>query len=402
MSRASSPLVGSLSICLLLGTIGASCDSSDGNPDAGAPSGDMSRVGGNGTPDMAVSTGNDDMSANSGPAPLIVDSHYAASGYFGSSGDMPGASIAEDTACPMRGGQGRGKCHHFLWTPGVNVSGGVFWQSPANNWGDKPGYALDPGYTQVRFFAWGPVGGETITFISGLNTATDHYQSKVDLVLTTTPTEYVLGVRNAYAGAVVSAFGWSTGAKAAQGFFIDDIALGSDDTAASTSFDLATKFGATGYFGDGSLGLVKADNVCTPPAGGSADCLHFTWDPAGTDDGGTTQHYAGVFWQSAPNNWAGASDPPGAAIAAGPREIRFWAWSAAGGEHMSFLAGYGANTRDGFQSTSVVTLTTTPTLYSVGVGGAYGANVTAGFGWVVNDTDAPGGSSFYVDGAQWR
>jgi len=345
-----------------------------------------------------LSATSDDLAAPQGPSPFIVDDTFAASGFEGG-GDVAG-TITDDQTCPLRGGDGRGHCHHLSWTPGTNSWGGVVWQYPANNWGSMPGFAIPAGYGQVRFFAWGKTGGESVSFVVGLGGGgPDKFQQRIDVTLAAQPTLYVLGVRGAYRDAVVSGFGWVTSAANAQTFYVDDIVWTGDDEGDGTApplFDVESKFGPTGFIGDGAMGFV-ATGVCGAHAGG-AGCRHFEWDP-NSDAGGASQGWAGVLYQSAPGNWAGATDPDGAAVAAGYREVRFLAWSThGGGETVSFLAGMGASTRDGWQSKLDVQLTTTPTMYTLGVGGGYGAHVVGGFGWVAGGS----GVGFNLDGVMWR
>ncbi len=345
-----------------------------------------------------LSAASDDLAAPQGPSPLVVDDSFAASGFEGG-GDVAG-TITDDQTCPMRGGDGRGHCHHLQWTPGTNSWGGVLWQYPANNWGGAPGFAIPAGYGQVRFRAWGMAGGEQVSFLVGLGAGgPDKFQQRLDVTLAAQPTLYVLGVSGAYRDQVVSAFGWVTSAATAQTFYVDDIVWTGDDEGnggAPPSFAVEPTFGPTGYMGDGTIGFV-ASSACTSPSG-DGSCRHFEWDP-NSDAGGASQGWAGVFWQSAPGDWAGATDPDGAAVAAGYREVRFLAWSThGGGETVSFLAGMGAATRDGWQSKLDVQLNATPTLYTLGVGGGYGAHVVGGFGWVAGG----GGLGLNVDGAIWR
>jgi hypothetical protein len=352
------------------------------------------------SPDLSAEISSDMAAPQQGPTPLVVDDSFAASGYEG--GGNPQGTITDDQSCPMRRGDGRGKCHHVQWTPGTSSWGGVVWQSPAGNWGSAPGLAIPGGYAQVRFWAWGKSGGEAVSFLTGLGAGgPDKFQQRLDVTLTAQPKLYILGVRGAYGDKVVSAFGWVTGSAAATTFYIDDIVWTGDaegDGSAPTSFGVDTKFGPSGYMGDGSRPGFVSHGDCVSPNGDTL-CHHFEWDP-NCDAGGTTQGWAGVFWQSASGDWAGASDPAGAAVGAGYREVRFWAWSSgAGGEDVSFLAGMGANTKDGWQSKLEVHLNATPTLYTMGVAGGYGSNVVGGFGWVTGNA---GGLGFNIDGAIWR
>jgi hypothetical protein len=393
-----------LVLSMLLLATGCDDDTTDGAPPdlstmssadlaLPAPTVDLSAPAAN---DLSAAAPND-LAAPQGPDPFVVDDTFAASGYEGGGG----GTITDDQNCPARAGGGRGHCHDIQWTPGTNSWGGVVWQYPANNWGGATGFAIPAGYGQVRFWAWGKTGGEQVAFLVGLGGGgPDQFQQRVDVTLSATPRLYVLGVRAAYGDHVVSAFGWVTGAAAAQTFYVDDITWTGDDEGnadAPPSFDVDTKFSPSGYMGDGSMGFVRQSGCASPS--GDATCHHFAWDPS-SDAGGVSQGWAGVFWQSAPGNWGGATDPAGADVAAGYREVRFWAWSTgAGGESVSFLVGLGGATHDGWQSKLDVTLKTTPTLYTVGVGGDFGAHVVGGLGWVAG---GGAGLAFNLDGAAWR
>src|SRR5690349_20228421 len=69
---------------------------------------------------------------------MVVDDHYAASGY--AADGATGGVVERD--CPRRAGEQRGRCHAFTWTPGGAGWAGVFWQSPADNWGASNGFAI--------------------------------------------------------------------------------------------------------------------------------------------------------------------------------------------------------------------------------------------------------------------
>jgi outer membrane protein OmpA-like peptidoglycan-associated protein len=86
------------------------------------------------------------------------DTHYAPSGYMGDSDlTMSGAY----TQTP----QGEGPCLRVNYkASGPKGWAGIYWQDPANNWGDIPGragYDLR-GATRVTFWARGESGGERI------------------------------------------------------------------------------------------------------------------------------------------------------------------------------------------------------------------------------------------------
>jgi len=152
-----------------------------------------------------------------------VDDLFAPSGYMGD-GVTVGA-VTDVPACSARQGNGRGRCHRFIWTPGAMGWAGVFWQYPEGNWGTQPGLALAPGAQQVSFFAWGAAGGERVSFFAGMSGVDAFSVSRPDLVLAATPTQYTLDLTGvAYGAAVVGPFGWTTATSTAPvTFFLDDI-----------------------------------------------------------------------------------------------------------------------------------------------------------------------------------
>ncbi len=89
-----------------------------------------------------------------------VLNHFYPSGWMGDSRDL-----AFDQAC--RKGVYAGKtCIKVTYTPrGTNKWSGVYWQQPANNWGDKQGgYNLSKA-TYLTFWMKGETGNETLAEI---------------------------------------------------------------------------------------------------------------------------------------------------------------------------------------------------------------------------------------------
>ncbi len=88
------------------------------------------------------------------------DPPYVPSGYMGNVG-----AIAMDAASADRP---RGKrCLQVRYTASDNW-GGVVWQSPANDWGERPGGFDLTGAKRLTFWARGDKGGESVTFQFGL------------------------------------------------------------------------------------------------------------------------------------------------------------------------------------------------------------------------------------------
>jgi len=177
-----------------------------------------------------------------------VDDHFTASGYFAGPDfptdpvPMPNIAGITETSCETRPDNPNGHagvCHKWsfqaqkLGTDG-SAWAGVFWQTPANNWGAAPGVNVAPGATKVRFRAWGAVGGEEVTFsvggIGGSLCADDINLGNGGgsrVTLTTTPTEYEVDfLGQTYLRSAIGGFIWSVAATSTETiltFYVDDI-----------------------------------------------------------------------------------------------------------------------------------------------------------------------------------
>jgi hypothetical protein len=83
--------------------------------------------------------------AQAGPiiGPFVVSDFYTPSGFMGD-GAIPGRltpAINEHCRTPRPAGA-QGDCYRFIYKPGDVKWAGVFWVSPANNWGTSPGRDL--------------------------------------------------------------------------------------------------------------------------------------------------------------------------------------------------------------------------------------------------------------------
>jgi hypothetical protein len=209
-----------------------------------------------GTSGSGGASGTTGSGGSSGEAtlPFAVDSIYAASGYMGD-GEVPGG-ISDSTACPQRAGEALGLCHHLSWTPKSKGWAGVYWQYPSGNWGTSPGYPVEPGATQVSFWAWGEKGGEKVSFFAGIPEADGFKSELTDVVLTTTPTQYFVNLRNETYSTVVGAFGWSSGTSDGVNpvvFNVDDIQWQKTEGVVVGCTDTdAVNYDATATMDDGS------------------------------------------------------------------------------------------------------------------------------------------------------
>ncbi len=174
--------------------------------------------------------------------PFHVSDEFIASGFMGDSqaarDGIQLSSAATDCLTPRAPGAG-GDCYRVGWT--VNVAAGaatwagVYWQSPANNWGAKPGKRIAAGATKVSFYAAGAAGGEKIQFCAGgVNTKgadpslthRDKFVSQPPaFTLTTAWTKYEIPLTGATYDEVLGGFCWVASATTSgtTTFYIDDV-----------------------------------------------------------------------------------------------------------------------------------------------------------------------------------
>ena len=109
--------------------------------------------------------------------------------------------------------------------------GGVAWQNPANNWGDKPGGLNLSGAKKLTFWARGAKGGEVVSFAYGLigpdKPVHDSGKGKLDKVtLTKAWKQYSIPVVGQNLTHIVTGFSWSLAAAGTPvTFYLDDIAF---------------------------------------------------------------------------------------------------------------------------------------------------------------------------------
>lgn len=107
--------------------------------------------------------------------------------------------------------------------------GGVVWQSPAGDWGDRPGGFDLTGAKKLTFWARGEKGGESVTFVFGLfpheKRFFDTASGKLEKVkLTTEWTQYTIDLAGKDLSRIKSGFAWTLAANGEPvTFYLDDI-----------------------------------------------------------------------------------------------------------------------------------------------------------------------------------
>ncbi len=114
---------------------------------------------------------------------------------------------------------------------GGNRWAGVYWQNPANNWGDKPNAGMDlTGITKLTFWARGEKGGEVIqeVKVGGINgTYPDSDEVKAGpITLTSDWKQYTIDLTGKNLTHIIGGFAWATNLDVnPEGctFYLDDI-----------------------------------------------------------------------------------------------------------------------------------------------------------------------------------
>ena len=146
---------------------------------------------------------------------------YIPSGYMGDTGNIK--MNDDDTSNPHSGKTAL----KVQYTSG-NGWGGVVWQSPANDWGEKPGGLDLTGAKKLSFWARGAEGGEKVSFSFGIldkakNADTSKGEIK-DQALTKEWKQYSIDLDGKDLSQIKTGFVWILGAKGDPiTFYLDDV-----------------------------------------------------------------------------------------------------------------------------------------------------------------------------------
>jgi len=218
---------------------GAPSDASGGTSDGATPEE------ASGAPDVEAGILPDvaDAGAVGVALPFAVDFFFISTGYMGD-GVTPGAIVVDRANCKLPRPVGaRGNCYKISYqplppaTPGNPAWAGVYWLSPQDNWGQRPGRKIQPAATAVTFYAAGATGTESVAFrVGGVQDTTMPYQDTIRVeqteALSTTLSMYSLDLTGQVYDEVIGGFAWiivtNDAASWAPGappivFYIDDI-----------------------------------------------------------------------------------------------------------------------------------------------------------------------------------
>jgi hypothetical protein len=169
--------------------------------------------------------------------------HYVPSGWMGDYGDLKmnqgwaksGGKDAKDAKKAPATTTGEDTCMQIKYTAERKQGagwGGIYWQHPANNWGDKRGgFDLSP-YSKLTFMAKGENGGEVVDkfFMGGITGQTEEGDSDEASVSPVTLTKewkkYEIPLKGLDLSHIIGGFGVAANADAnPNGFtiYVDDV-----------------------------------------------------------------------------------------------------------------------------------------------------------------------------------
>lgn len=337
------------------------------------------------------------------------DNHYIPSGWMGDYGDI---KINDQSADDPHSGN---TCIQFAYSAKKSQNAGwagVYWQNPANNWGNKKGGFDLTGMTKLTFWARGAKGGEVIQkFVVGGIEGTYPDSATVEMgpiELTDTWQQFTVNLAGQDLSYINGGFSWvSTADLNPEGatFFLDDIKFEADpnikpDTKKQESMpfyvyadstSVANHFIPSGWMGD--YGDIKYDGSSKEDPYLGTTCIKVVYSGKGSQGA----RWAGIFWQNPANNW-GTMDK-GFDLSKATK-LTFWARGAKGGERIEeFKVGgiMGEYSDSDSASISPVILTPEWTQYSIDLSGKDMSYIIGGFCWATNVDVNPEGASFYLD-----
>ena len=335
--------------------------------------------------------------------------HYIPSGWMGDYGDI---KMNDQSADNLHSGK---HCIQFVYSGKKSQNqgwAGVYWQNPANNWGNKKGGFDLTGMTKLTFWARGAKGGEIIQkfFVGGIKGIyPDSANVEIGPIeLTDIWKEYTINLSGKDLSYVSGGFGWVTTADLnleGATFYLDDIKFEADPTMKpegrkqeSMPFyvyadrgSISNHFIPSGWMPASASQDLKFQGACkeNPYLGDS--CIKITYN----DNSGT--RWAGIYWQQPANNWGTVDKGFDLSKAT---KLTFWARGAKGGERIEeFKVGGIMGEFSDSDSTSIgpVILNKDWTQYTIDLKGKDMSYIIGGFCWATNVDVNPEGVVFYLD-----
>ena len=136
--------------------------------------------------------------------------HFVPSGWMGDYGDLKLDDGSKDN--PQAGSTAIKWTYSAQARQGANWAG-AFWQSPANNWGEKAGGYDLTAYKRLTFWARGAKGGETISTVKVGGIVGEHGDSDSQemgpVILTKDWKKYTISLKDKTLTNIIGGFAWS-------------------------------------------------------------------------------------------------------------------------------------------------------------------------------------------------
>ncbi len=343
------------------------------------------------------------------------DNHYAPSGWMGDFGDIDLNDQYMEN--PHSGTTSIQITYSAKKTQGAGW-GGIYWQNPPNNWGERAGGFDLTGYNKLTFWARGENGGEAIEKfkVGGIKGT---YPDSLDVqmgpvVLTRDWKKYTINLVGRDLSYVSGGFCWVTASRLnANGatFYLDDIRFEYEPglrpeakKAQDMPFDVYTERASTSnhfipsdWMGDYSD--LKIDEAWTADPYSGTTCIRIVY--SGKVSQGA--RWAGIFWQNPSNNWGAAKDA-GFDLSRATK-LTFWARGEKGGERIEEfkMGGISGDYPDSdVAGIGPVVLTPEWKQYTIDLAGKDLTYVIGGFCWSTNVDVNPEGCVFYLDGIRYE
>jgi len=337
------------------------------------------------------------------------DNHFIVSGWMGDYGDVKLNDQA--TANPHSGTA----CLEFSYTAKKTQGqgwAGVYWQNPANNWGNKNGGFNLTGMNKLTFWARGAKGGEVIQkFMVGGIKGTYPDSATVEMgpvELSDVWKQYTINLAGKDLSYINGGFGWTTTADLnPEGcvFYVDDVKYESDATmqpAAKKVEDVPfyvyadrtsakNHFVSSGWMGD--YGDIKYDGASKEDAYLGDSCIKIVYSGKASQGA----RWAGILWQNPANNWGNVDGGYDLSKAV---KLTFWARGAKGGERIEEFKVGGIMGEFSDSDSAVigpVILNKDWAQYTIDLKGKDMSYIIGGFCWAANIDNNPEGATFYLD-----
>jgi hypothetical protein len=143
-------------------------------------------------------------------APFDVATAFISSGYMG---DVENVTMKRIVGNKQRIKGANNPYTMVSYRPGPKKHAGVYWQSPADNWGDKPGHRIK-GASKIVFWAAGEKGGEIVEFkAGGIRNSGKRFQDSFEVssgpvTLTKEWKKFEISLKSQNLSSVLGGFAW--------------------------------------------------------------------------------------------------------------------------------------------------------------------------------------------------